>query len=167
MTVAEILRRRTVEREAALSVEAPVEASPPPPAPPPPPPPPPKRREPIAARRRAPDAPLPDLDDEEVVEPEIDEIVPLPAVPEKLPWYKFDSKSARKKREEQAAKQAAKAETRRPVGAGARRQAAQMAERPPDFEPPPFVRALPPVNDPETFSARRRRMGTFSRREKS
>jgi hypothetical protein len=111
---------------------------------------------------------LPDLVEEDVPEQAPVELGALPAAPEKLPWYKLDSKSARKKREEQAAKEAAKEEPKRVASPVAgRRQPAHMAERPPDFVPPQFVRELPPLNDPETFAARRRRVGPFGRREKS
>lgn len=171
MTVSEILRRRTLERDGALGQspggaaasgapspeEAPAELAGPPV---PPPPPAPKRREPIAARRRAPDAPLPYLEEEPVAPVTAAELAATPVVVEKVPWYKLDSKNAKKKREAQAQQaQQAEAIARRPSPAAARRQAAHLAERPEGSEPPPFVRALPPLNDPETFAARSKRAG--------
>jgi hypothetical protein len=160
MTVAEVLRRRTLELDGAGqpggSGLAPPAAAAAPPAPPPaPPPPPPKRREPIAARRRAPDAPLPYLEDE--LPPVTGDPIQLPTAQAKVPWYKLDTKKSKRKRDEQALAQPTEV-ARRPGPPGARRLPPPQFERPAGIEPPPFVRQLPPLDEPESFAARRKRL---------
>ncbi len=89
-----------------------------------------------------------------------------PVAQAKVKWYKLDTKAAKRKRDEE--KHAQQIETnRRSTPSTARRQPQVQFERPAGMEPPPFVRQLPPLNDPETFAARRRRVARRSLRRRA